>query len=1851
MKTCTFKKALSLLLAVMMVVSCITVLSVGAAAGDVKWDGFGDAETLYKKYLEAAEWIPVGQTSGNGRYSVEPTADKKKASAFIYAVADDTTKIYFFVELSNLSASGDKKVTLRLDSNRSTLTARSHELVFELENGTLKQTNIEYGVDVDVEKAVTNGKFADGKSADFAGTAFMKGNSYDYAVIDTEKDYNGKDKTGRDSKVLVLQLRKDRLMGNTGSGNWNAVKQLGFDIELDSGATYGTVHSSNAEKPAENATDFNIYNVDTDRVERFALDGKISGGEFWKNDAWQLVTGLNGQLIGNFDQTDIAYDFQVTGDSKNIYIAARLYGESYKDGDKASSFKVYLNIDEENAKRGGYEPTAVLEFVFDGKEYAFVNDSRGDFAHLETASTIAADGHAEIEIKIPYRDLKLVSYDLKDGDPYNYLGVNFEFTAPATYSNEQELVSLVARTYGKDKDHPAKNCAKNLYFTFNSNYAQYSSSEYYVDKYNAQDYANSLAFECGKVSDFNDIDEVVNELSDDYKDNKQVIVYRVSADLKSGDWSNSAGWGSGGTSPKSFTTYFDYFVYSDGKDVYLATKGYEDIISAPDMEATDIQKQGNGFRIWFSDPKSTKHNVFFDIILDVRAGTYNDPVGVKLYNNKVKMSVSDVEDTFTKTANQLRANAYIFAGKMTYDKLRELINGKSGLQLGDTVKYCVTETFYTSVKDNKADTNSLLGLSSGRFINATGAVNWQSNLAYRELAKTPAKKLARVAYTADEKLKKNIIADVYYNVEGIDSYKDTIVNPAITSLNGIAMRGRLNDGIYDNGAINETDASKNFSVALKNHNGDKAPVYSADAANEISFKLLRSYDIAGFKAVFRRLVGWGIKNPNYVDVYVTNDSGDTQRVGRFYGKANSDDTLVSYDIVLNKAVKGNKITFKFDSEASYIFATEFQAYAYGDLVVTTNGANVDNGGYDPAMLFAQNAKGYKVEADYSAKNFQYDENLGAYYAVRVEPTGSGSNLGIYKNGDFAIQYHSNAVSDKATDAQKALYNLINSVAFGERVYLYNNAHADANYDLMMQPSDKENNNFFITIGNAYMGKNMTAYDPTVGYVYNFTDLAQIGSGKTSMIIVDSQSKPKKTVFDPVELPADRFTVGGLLGDQTQSLWNYHVAIVEFDRTNNYYYVAFYMGAISRGDKDTDAEWAAKQAADNTAKRALSFGTQGFAILSLGNGEFTNRLSRMSANDYNSKATTNTVPNPDVVYLYDVDLDALRLSYGNAGALSAKVTFNNKNGDKNNVTTTESWIKLAENSMNDLRARWMKDLEAVKSLVSDDTYAQLEKQIENNLKYVRAYGLFAKEFNVHEYTAGTRANPWVLYDGITAVENLSFNENLFTLYNRNTIFIEGAKQTAGIMLMNSNKNYEAKSEFNGFKRFAALHRDYELDKDGMKVEDEDGDYKTVDGDVYTQLNYLNKITYTFYYDFANSYSVPESLRVYTSANYSFMNHTKPNYEVTLTDKTSDDGKAYPTEGAGTWTITIDMPLVKSTAIYTEFDFTSKQLAVVEINEKCVIADLMGSEVADYKTKQSSCVATVDKKDYPAVTIDAKADSIVINHDHSKHNASNHTCTKECYAEVSNSFYGNTFVDLSKTPYLSINMEVPANLTDTRFELVVWYNGASRIINLSNIIAREAKDGKVDYFFNFADFCKNTYGMTLKDGELLQLNMWRFATSFIDSTAGTVKINALKFVGAEDTKSEIKAGSDLKLDADKKLLILDKQYKEDALRQEFNGEIIVEGTAKSGFVGTGAKVTVNGDVYTVVLYGDLNGDGAINPADYIIVRKALLKIVELDDIQTVAAIGPKASKVTSTTYIQIRQHILGTYNFFAGEKVAQ
>lgn len=76
------------------------------------------------------------------------------------------------------------------------------------------------------------------------------------------------------------------------------------------------------------------------------------------------------------------------------------------------------------------------------------------------------------------------------------------------------------------------------------------------------------------------------------------------------------------------------------------------------------------------------------------------------------------------------------------------------------------------------------------------------------------------------------------------------------------------------------------------------------------------------------------------------------------------------------------------------------------------------------------------------------------------------------------------------------------------------------------------------------------------------------------------------------------------------------------------------------------------------------------------------------------------------------------------------------------------------------------------------------------------------------------------------------------------------------------------------------------------------------------------------------------------------------------------------------------------------------------------------------------------------------------------------------------------------------------------------------------------------------------------------------------------------------------------------------------------------------GTGAKITVKGKTHTVVIKGDIDGDGKISAADYIRVRKYIIRITKPDGSALLAAhTSTDVSKQVSTAdYIAIRMHIL-------------
>ena len=102
----------------------------------------------------------------------------------------------------------------------------------------------------------------------------------------------------------------------------------------------------------------------------------------------------------------------------------------------------------------------------------------------------------------------------------------------------------------------------------------------------------------------------------------------------------------------------------------------------------------------------------------------------------------------------------------------------------------------------------------------------------------------------------------------------------------------------------------------------------------------------------------------------------------------------------------------------------------------------------------------------------------------------------------------------------------------------------------------------------------------------------------------------------------------------------------------------------------------------------------------------------------------------------------------------------------------------------------------------------------------------------------------------------------------------------------------------------------------------------------------------------------------------------------------------------------------------------------------------------------------------------------------------------------------------------------------------------------------------------------------------------------------------------------------------------ETKVEKLNELFGTDITVSG-AKNGLVGTGTTISINGKIYTVVIKGDINGDGKITAADYVKVRMHILKRISLDGAELLAShvITGNSKPVSAADYIAIRRHILG------------
>ena len=89
-------------------------------------------------------------------------------------------------------------------------------------------------------------------------------------------------------------------------------------------------------------------------------------------------------------------------------------------------------------------------------------------------------------------------------------------------------------------------------------------------------------------------------------------------------------------------------------------------------------------------------------------------------------------------------------------------------------------------------------------------------------------------------------------------------------------------------------------------------------------------------------------------------------------------------------------------------------------------------------------------------------------------------------------------------------------------------------------------------------------------------------------------------------------------------------------------------------------------------------------------------------------------------------------------------------------------------------------------------------------------------------------------------------------------------------------------------------------------------------------------------------------------------------------------------------------------------------------------------------------------------------------------------------------------------------------------------------------------------------------------------------------------------------------------------------------KFNGLSISD---ENTVVGTGDTFTSNGQEYTVVIYGDVDGNGKINGTDALVLEKHITGIEKIDAVQQEAADVANNAKLNGTDSLNIKKYVVG------------
>lgn len=79
--------------------------------------------------------------------------------------------------------------------------------------------------------------------------------------------------------------------------------------------------------------------------------------------------------------------------------------------------------------------------------------------------------------------------------------------------------------------------------------------------------------------------------------------------------------------------------------------------------------------------------------------------------------------------------------------------------------------------------------------------------------------------------------------------------------------------------------------------------------------------------------------------------------------------------------------------------------------------------------------------------------------------------------------------------------------------------------------------------------------------------------------------------------------------------------------------------------------------------------------------------------------------------------------------------------------------------------------------------------------------------------------------------------------------------------------------------------------------------------------------------------------------------------------------------------------------------------------------------------------------------------------------------------------------------------------------------------------------------------------------------------------------------------------------------------------------------TGSIGTGYKITVEKDTYTVIKYGDINGDGQINTGDTFLIKQSIMNVKKLDSFYKDAADINKDGTINTGDSFLLKKQVMG------------